>query len=172
MALGGPTAIGALHAEATLQHSAKRFPNPCHRDFSLQIVLQTGLDCRWLSVCLGLTPPPASNPACMNETRADSVQHGVCAAHCVCGICQLGKECADFLTSLCLVMPNQVQAQWGHTTNTAAHRSVPEFKRNCHMQFNGRRKNTKKFIDFRLWCLMLQDASGKVCKSKTTEPDV
>ena len=116
MALGGPTAIGALHAEATLQHSAKRFPNPCHRHLSLQIVLQTGLDCRWPSVCLGSTPPPASNPACMNKARADSVQHGVCAASCVCGICQLGKECADFLTSLCLSMPNQVQAQWSHTS--------------------------------------------------------
>ena len=83
-----------LHAEAALQHSAKRVPNPCHghvKKNSLQIVLQTGLDCRWLSVCLGGTPPPSSNPACMNETRADSIQHGACATHCVCGISQLGS---------------------------------------------------------------------------------
>ena len=95
-----------LHAEAALQHSAKRVPNPCHghvKKNSLQIVLQTGLDCRWLSVCLGGTPPPSSNPACMNETRADSIQHGVCATHCVCGISQLGRF--SHLTLSCHVKP-------------------------------------------------------------------
>ena len=89
-----------------LSNSAKRVPNPCHghvKKNSLQIVLQTGLDCRWLSVCLGGTPPPSSNPACMNETRAETIQHGVCATHCVCGISQLGRF--SHLTLSCHVKP-------------------------------------------------------------------